>query len=334
MNQVLAQLSEDSKDFWTPRTIARISRPSPLEFYRDYVSKNIPVVITDAFDHWPALHKWTDDYLVETLGDHHVTVDVTPFGYGDAVVDLDDKSVFVMPEERNMTFRDFVQILHDSQFDGVPYLSHQNDSLREQFPALMQDVDPIVDFAAEAFGNGPEAVNLWIGDERAVSTMHKDHYENMYCVVRGRKHFTLLPPSDVAFLYETEYPTGRYVHKNTTTPRDFNRPCRDHPSWSIEMKEDETETTPWIPVDPLKPDTTKYPLAKHIVPLEVTLEVGETLYLPSLWYHRATQLCETVSVNYWHDMEFDAKYAYYNFVHGVARVVHISTTQKEVVKES
>ncbi len=30
-------------------------------------------------------------------------------------------------------------------------------------------------------------INLWIGDERAVSSAHKDNYENMYCVVVGEK---------------------------------------------------------------------------------------------------------------------------------------------------
>lgn len=42
---------------------------------------------------------------------------------------------------------------------------------------LYQDVPPYVDLAKDAFGNEPDAVNIWIGDERAVSTMHKDHYE-------------------------------------------------------------------------------------------------------------------------------------------------------------
>lgn len=30
-------------------------------------------------------------------------------------------------------------------------------------------------------------MNLWIGDERSVSSLHKDHYENLYCVVTGHK---------------------------------------------------------------------------------------------------------------------------------------------------
>jgi jumonji domain-containing protein 7 len=42
---------------------------------------------------------------------------------------------------------------------------------------LYQDVPAYLELAKDAFGNEPDAVNIWIGDERAVSTMHKDHYE-------------------------------------------------------------------------------------------------------------------------------------------------------------
>ena len=35
--------------------------------------------------------------------------------------------------------------------------------------------------------------------------------ENMYCVVRGTKTFTLLPPSDIAFLDEQTYQEGSYT---------------------------------------------------------------------------------------------------------------------------
>lgn len=53
----------------------------------------------------------------------------------------------------------------------------QNDSLRQEFPGLMAEVEPCLEVAREAFGNEPDAVNLWIGDDRAVSAVHKDHYE-------------------------------------------------------------------------------------------------------------------------------------------------------------
>jgi len=71
------------------------------------------------------------------------------------------------------------------------------------------------------------AINLWIGDERSVSSIHKDHYENFYCCIHGevmissihsltcsltlsQKLFTLLPPSDILHLQEKTVPTMKY----------------------------------------------------------------------------------------------------------------------------
>jgi hypothetical protein len=42
-------------------------------------------------------------------------------------------------------------------------------------------------------------------------------------------------------------------------------------------------------VDPTAINAEKYPLATHASVLNVTLEAGETLYLPSLWYHQVAQ---------------------------------------------
>ena len=37
--------------------------PEPLEFYRNYVSMNQPVVMRGAVRHWPAVRLWTIEYL-------------------------------------------------------------------------------------------------------------------------------------------------------------------------------------------------------------------------------------------------------------------------------
>ena len=39
----------------------------------------------------------------------------------------------------------------------------------------------------EALGSAPEAVNLWIGTDASVTSFHRDHYENLYCVINGIK---------------------------------------------------------------------------------------------------------------------------------------------------
>lgn len=37
--------------------------PEPLQFHRDWISPNKPCIIRNAFSHWPALAKWSPDYL-------------------------------------------------------------------------------------------------------------------------------------------------------------------------------------------------------------------------------------------------------------------------------
>jgi hypothetical protein len=55
---------------------------------REYVSKNIPVIITDLANDWPALQRWSMPYLNETLADTVVTVSRTPNGRADAILEL------------------------------------------------------------------------------------------------------------------------------------------------------------------------------------------------------------------------------------------------------
>ncbi|TDH66497.1 hypothetical protein CCR75_008159 [Bremia lactucae] len=337
----LRRLQSDTHDYWAPiHSVCRVdaSRLTPFQFYRDYVSRNVPVVLLNAMTSptWQrAMANWqNDDYLVAKSSNHPVTVDVTPTGLGDAVITLSDHDdgTFVMPEERSMSMSEFLKNLKNRpNFDGVPYLSHQNDSLRTEFPKLFEDVPSAIELAVLAFGNEPEAVNLWIGDERAVSSMHKDHYENFYCVVKGQKIFTLLPPSAIGCLYERDFASARYRHvkspiadhlvQNEVATMQFQETYPQYNNqWTL-MSSSEMEKTPWIPVDPLNIDAKRYPLAATLHPVEVKVSAGELLYLPSLWYHRVAQVGLTISVNYWHDMEFNCQYVYYNFVRDIGTLI-------------
>jgi len=243
----------------------RVHSPSPLEFARDFVHQNRPCVITGAMDEWPAMSKWTDDYLLERLAELELSINVTPNGRGDAVAYHHDKEVFVMPEERTMSFADFLENLRGSRSRGggdVFYLSHQNDNLRAQLQGrLLGDVPASVPLADEALGHSPDAVNFWMGDAGAVTTLHKDHYENFYGVVRGAKHFTLFPPSAVPFLYPT-----------TLEPRVY---AKSDGEWRMETPPDaEAGPRPWITVDPARQDPGRFPLFARAAATRVTVRPG------------------------------------------------------------
>ena len=100
----------------------------------------------------------------------------------------------------------------------VPYVSRQCGSLLEEFPKLVGDCSHEMRFASDAMGKAPDAVNLWIGDERSETTFHRDHYENVYCVVRGIKVFHLLPPCDGRLLGYREAPAAKFTSSREGVP--------------------------------------------------------------------------------------------------------------------
>ncbi|KAK6594728.1 phospholipase a2 [Botrytis cinerea] len=76
----------------------------------------------------------------------------------------------------------------------------------------------------------------------------------------------------------------------------------------------------WDPDVPSR-NPTKY---SHLAqPMHVTLEKGDMLYLPALWYHKVGQSCGEdgicVAANYWYDMDFGGSFwPLCNFVRSVS----------------
>lgn len=87
----------------------------------------------------------------------------------------------------------------------------ENDNLRGEFANLYKDVAKDIPWARIALGQDPDAINLWIGNSRSVTALHKDNYENIYCQVMGSKHFVLLPPVETVCVNERELPCATYA---------------------------------------------------------------------------------------------------------------------------
>ncbi|XP_060552824.1 bifunctional peptidase and (3S)-lysyl hydroxylase Jmjd7-like isoform X2 [Ruditapes philippinarum] len=305
LQKCLDQLSSEARELYIDSTVTEIDEaPSPLQFYRDFVAPNKPVLIKNAIDHWPALKKWTPEYLRDKIGDQEVTVAVTPNGYADAVTD----GKFVMPEERMMKLSQFLDILDKPESaKGVFYVQKQNSNLTDEFVSVMEDVDPEIKWGSDAFGKAPDAVNFWMGDKRAVTSMHRDHYENLYCVVRGWKKFLLIPPTDLPSVPYELFPAAVFQEN-------------DKGQFMI-VDDDKTGQVPWVAIDPLNPDYNKFPQYRNAKPIEVTVHAGQMLYLPSLWFHHVQQSHGCIAVNYWYDMEFDIKYNYYKCIESLVDIV-------------
>jgi len=44
------------------------------EFRREYLERNQPLIITDAFDHWEALKSWNKEYFLNRFGDQELEI--------------------------------------------------------------------------------------------------------------------------------------------------------------------------------------------------------------------------------------------------------------------
>ncbi|KAG8612169.1 bifunctional peptidase and (3S)-lysyl hydroxylase JMJD7 isoform X3 [Manihot esculenta] len=297
------------------------SPPSPLHFLRNYVSPNKPCIISNAITHWPALFLWPNvSYLSHSLCHSSVSLHLTPHGRADSLVPstpTHDSLCFASANVQRVPFpRALDCVLNSQPGKFVAYLQQQNDCFRTEYSAALgSDCDAHIGWATEALGCLPEAVNLWIGNHFSETSFHKDHYENLYAVVSGKKHFLLLPPTDVHRLYIRNYPAAQYSYSE------------EDGEFKLEM-EDPVRYVPWCSVNPYpSPEAKESEMAKFPLyfdgpkPFECTVNAGEVLYLPSMWFHHVRQSSDdegcTIAINYWYDMQFDIKYAYFNFLQSI-----------------
>ncbi|XP_058819253.1 bifunctional peptidase and (3S)-lysyl hydroxylase Jmjd7 isoform X2 [Topomyia yanbarensis] len=305
LRQAFNVLTDEAKDLFLGPTISEtFAVPTSLEFTRDYVAKNLPLIIREVNNDWPAVEKWNSKYFRETLPGKEVTVAITPNGYADGLAKHDGEEYFVLPLETPMTMAQFLSSL-DHKGKNVHYIQRQNSNLTEDFHDLWEDIDmDRLSFASDAFNKEPDAINFWMGDDRAITSMHKDPYENIYCVISGYKDFILVPPVDLHNVPRRRYPMGIYMQE-------------DDGNIVIEPILDEIgrpRLIEWVSVDPLEPDVKRFPEYNNATVYEIRVNAGDMLYLPSLWYHHVRQSHKCIAVNFWYDMEYDARYCYYKMV--------------------
>ncbi|KAI2643704.1 phospholipase A2 [Xylaria nigripes] len=310
-----------------------VETPSPLEFMR-YVARNTPFVVRRGAQDWTAMRTWNPAYLRSTLAGNKVNVAVTPFGNADAPTpDSNGRIVFAKPHEEDQEFGEFLEYvmrqektcsLNSGQEAGkgeeVRYAQTQNDNLRHEYVTLFSHVERSIAFARIALEREPDAINLWIGNSRSVTALHRDNYENVYVQVAGRKHFVLLPPIFQPCVNEQSLEPATYARS-----RDGGQQEGGMGSLELRMDEAADGNVPFAIWDPDKPDVHATPYSHLAEPMRVSLDPGDMLYLPAMWYHKVSQSCSEegicVAVNYWYDMEYSGPlYSLCSFVRNMSLV--------------
>ncbi|QDS75885.1 hypothetical protein FKW77_002106 [Venturia effusa] len=316
--------------------------PSPLEFMR-YVAKNRPFVIRKGAKDWHACQNWNAELLRAEIGDAMVQVAVTPFGNADSVILTDNGPLFVKPYETQAPFSTVLpkiqsQELSSSSYKGhTHYLQTQNDNLRNEYSHLFASsmIPESIPFARIALQKSPEAINFWLGNSKSVTALHKDPYENIYVQVLGKKHFVLLPPIEAPIVGEKWVKSATYTPSTSSAcPIDLDLDLNLAP-----IPDSPPHTLPFATYDPDSPLSTATQFSHLSKPLRVTLEPGDMLYLPALWYHKVSQSCNEegicCAINYWYDMDFSGSFwSMASFVRRVGMAVDGEDKEREQDKTS
>jgi hypothetical protein len=239
--------------------VPRIERPSAEVFRERYLKPAVPVVLRDAVSDWPASTRWSPEYLAATLGDKEVLVFAAA---ADGRFGIDPEHGGPEYEPRTMTIRTFVEKYIDA--DGDDDLDQrwyiQRLSIPDTLPELLDDI------VTPEYVEKKQVLltNLWFGPAGNTTKLHYDVPTNFFAQVVGRKRFLLFPPNETKRLYR--YRTKAYNMSQ---------------------------------LDPDQPDIERFPLYRGVEPIEVEVQEGDMLFLPSFWWHQVHSLTTGMSVNFW-----------------------------------
>lgn len=196
--------------------------PSPEIFLKDFVLKSKPLVMRAAVNDMPAVRLWSDDYM------RAKSAALDP----EIMVELGKK------ETRKggiaMQFSEFLKKYNDSDIYYVgPVPSALSDEVILPWPLQCKDYE-------RSFEDNV----MWFSSGDTKSVIHYDDYENLNCLLRGRKRFL--------FVNTTKY-------KN------------------IEHKIIDIEESSYGSVDVEKVDLDKYPFFDELEFWSVEMKAGECL---------------------------------------------------------
>lgn len=169
---------------------ANVSRD---EFYDRYVYGCRPVVLTDVARDWPAMQRWSPQYLKSHFG--HLDVEIqaernTDPQYEENKLDL----------RRTVRLGDFVDRVVTGGVTNDYYMTANNEMLRQSgFAPLLNDVASLPEFCNRA--ELPHRSWFWFGPAGTNTPLHHDTVMLLHTQVVGRKRWRFISPLETPRLY-------------------------------------------------------------------------------------------------------------------------------------
>lgn len=234
---------------------------------REVFGSGQPAVLRGFVSRWPAVNIQSPAAQVEYLRrfDSGTPVDavMTPPEVGGRIFYDQAMKGFNFVRNRLPIATIAEQVLRYSRFEQAPAVAAQSALIRDCLPGFSGE---------NALSLLSDAVlpRIWLGNAITTPT-HLDEWNNIGCVVAGRRRFTLFPPQQVENLY--------------IGPLDFA-----------------PTGAPMSLVALHEPDFERFPKFRAALAAAVSAELapGDAIYIPPLWWHHVESLEPfNVLVNYW-----------------------------------
>lgn len=173
--------------------IKRISKPDFTDFIQQYYSRNLPVILTDAIQHWPALHKWSPQYFKQAVGTQEIEVQFNR--EQDPLFERNS-----IQHKTKMRMSDFVDLIEQTPNSNNFYMTANNaKASQSSLAALFQDIDHFHGYTDHA--QVYDRSFIWFGPKGAFTPLHHDLTNNFLVQIYGRKKVTLIPAMQTPHLY-------------------------------------------------------------------------------------------------------------------------------------
>jgi len=174
----------------SPRAgLERVRELSGEDFLDYFYAPSWPVVVEGALDDWPALKRWTPEYLVEKVGNAPVEVQAG----------RDTNGAFELDKDRHrgkMPFDQFMATIQAAAFGNDLYITAYNDKANRQALApLDADLGTLDEYLTRDPGM------MWMGPAGTFTPLHFDLTNNLIVQVVGAKRVIMSPPSQTPKLY-------------------------------------------------------------------------------------------------------------------------------------
>jgi hypothetical protein len=270
---------------------------------REVIESARPAVLRGLVDNWPvvAAGKESPAAVVERLRrlDNGTAVDAIMMSpeFAGRVSYNETMSGFNFVRNRLAISAVAQQVLRYAAFPNPPSVAVQSALVRDCLPGFSEENSlPLLDASV--------LPRIWLGNA-IVTPTHLDEWNNIGCVVAGRRRFTLFPPGQIANLY-----IGPIDFAPTGAPMSL-----------VSLRD---------------PDFARFPKFRDALEAAVTADLGpgDAIYIPPLWWHHVESLEPfNLLVNYWWHavagLETGSDSAFDSLIHAILNVRPLPAATRE-----